>query len=755
MPFEVATSGSPEKESTGFVCETCQALDFAKLFNAVKPRQYSFIQMGEIWAEEGDLKERPPDYEPILENNPGCVLCQFIRSNLPSELRDRDDVKVQLRSEGADLALGSRLTPDQDIHEVATYVRVCALSQSWYRGFESLRNKAAENPLRYELRSSVYLTIDESGDSTRTKLSRQRVSSAQIDIDRVHNWLRKCDSDHYESCGATTQWSGGDAPKGFNLIDLQTSAIVPSPPHARYAALSYVWGKAKAQMKIPALSQIPAMSMLGHQIPADLPATIADAITFAKELGERYIWIDFLCIDQDNAEETKSQIQNMCYIYEKANFTIVALTNADAAQLLPGIRRGSRACSSKTIEIGTKRILAQGVQSMDTLKSCIWNTRGWTMQEGLFSRRCICFTDEEVFLWCRQSICAETISDSSTPSCVPLLKHKLFAEKDMLPMRSWTGQTWDITTYLELVPAYTSRILTYSFDGLNAFAGAVETLKSMMQTPYYFGIPERWFFLALLWLPNKVEHGLGPKKPKREPPAKGLFPTWSWASCDRLVQYQHLRGKHRFDANRFYLDDYDLNRDNPTYPAPKIVVAPIETGPLKGVFTLDTWIREFHLEYKIENNRVRDAQVKSLQGRHIPDILGPKNLLDCMGGQFESWEVEKEHTETPPRWWLEQELSWMEPERKKAMIELIETHQDRDLNPERLQAGPVTLVFILRGYGSLESMYRGSQKEGFSDVVFAMLVRVVEDIAYRVAVMAFDSDDWDEIEPVQKVVRLG
>jgi hypothetical protein len=60
------------------------------------------------------------------------------------------------------------------------------------------------------------------------------------------------------------------------------------------------------------------------------PTTIMDAIKLCKDIGHTYLWVDCLCIIQDEAEEELVQIKSMDIIYSKASLTIVAAAGDDA-----------------------------------------------------------------------------------------------------------------------------------------------------------------------------------------------------------------------------------------------------------------------------------------------------------------------------------------------------------------------------------------------------------------------------------------
>ncbi len=76
---------------------------------------------------------------------------------------------------------------------------------------------------------------------------------------------------------------------------------------ATYAALSYVWGGDQpgktTTLNIKAHFEGIALR--------DLPTTLRDAVQVTREIGLRYIWIDSLCIVQDDKQDQGVEIAKM------------------------------------------------------------------------------------------------------------------------------------------------------------------------------------------------------------------------------------------------------------------------------------------------------------------------------------------------------------------------------------------------------------------------------------------------------------
>jgi hypothetical protein len=91
-------------------------------------------------------------------------------------------------------------------------------------------------------------------------------------------------------------------------------------PIEPYVALSYCWGQDQ-QSK---LTRGTIDSMSNEIMWQDLPKTIQDAIFVTQELQIRFVWIDSLCIVQDDPEEISTEIAQMPEIYSSAAVTILA-----------------------------------------------------------------------------------------------------------------------------------------------------------------------------------------------------------------------------------------------------------------------------------------------------------------------------------------------------------------------------------------------------------------------------------------------
>lgn len=117
-------------------------------------------------------------------------------------------------------------------------------------------------------------------------------------ITSIKSWLSRCDTSapSHESCsiGAHKNW------RGMRFIDVTRKCVVLAPPDADYAVLSYVWGGFPQTLLLQA-NMADLMTPGGLEHPDRyIPRTIREAMMLCERLGETYLWVDALCIQQDD-----------------------------------------------------------------------------------------------------------------------------------------------------------------------------------------------------------------------------------------------------------------------------------------------------------------------------------------------------------------------------------------------------------------------------------------------------------------------
>lgn len=339
-----------------------------------------------------------------------------------------------------------------------------------------------------------------------------------IDYAAVKNLVASCEDGHDVLPAASRNTA---QQIDIVLIDVIQSCVVAATTAERYFALSYVWGGV-TMLPLTSdnrkdLEQPGALEEFGSQ----LPLAIKDAMTFTRNMGERYLWVDALCIVQDDMSQKIEQIREMDVVYGSSALTLVSYSALSAANGLPGVEPGNLLLRMKQRILGTNfetdfLTFRDRTQSMDGTSK--YRTRAWTFQEFLLSPRCIYFGYYDTIFACSHNKVHGIVSNQDDTFNLdrPLTRNLL---------RQWTPKDFDdaVNAYGELLPIYTGKDLTESSDRLYAFAGFLSHWRGSLGLSIQ-GLPHGIFPKALLWV---FDHTRGDTSRVRS--RNDQFSSWSWA----------------------------------------------------------------------------------------------------------------------------------------------------------------------------------------------------------------------------------
>ncbi|KJZ67960.1 hypothetical protein HIM_12651 [Hirsutella minnesotensis 3608] len=199
----------------------------------------------------------------------------------------------------------------------------------------------------------------------------------QVSIPLVKRWVAKCMEFHGQDCGQSKSHRFREIESMMLAVDVQKERIVAITANDEYLVLSYVWGKIKSlslrKENFKNLQQPGGLSASFKH----LPRTIQDAITVTKQLGHRYIWIDSLCIVQDDVEFKSKIIDKMDLVYGNAFMTLIAASGSDSNSGLPGIGTSFRTSEQQFADISQDLRLIYA-RTHNALLEMIWASRAWT-----------------------------------------------------------------------------------------------------------------------------------------------------------------------------------------------------------------------------------------------------------------------------------------------------------------------------------------------------------------------------------------
>lgn len=354
---------------------------------------------------------------------------------------------------------------------------------------------------------------------------------AQVDVQLLLGWLEQCEANHGPPC-EDLNLPTTEGPRNLQLLDVQALRVVAAPKDPSYFALSYVWGGIAPPEPVrfpPGQSDIRGFGSVWDRV----PATIRDAVTLVKLLRGRYIWVDSMCIDQSAGAEKLEQIMQMDKIYAHARLTIVAGGGRDSDAGLAGVRPGTRLPVQKATlgrytlisSLPDEGTLRTGVQAIQAFEGSVWNQRGWTYQERVLSRKCLFFTDYQVYFICRSATLRE---DYDTDAAVGPTRIEPDGSNTPLSAlvctpRNRPGRLLTLMPFNDFLSEFSRRKFTHQSDVLKASFAALRILAHRMETTVTWGLPESLFHRAMFWSLEARQKATGGSRRKG-------FPSWSWAS---------------------------------------------------------------------------------------------------------------------------------------------------------------------------------------------------------------------------------
>ena len=508
------------------LCASCKAIPIRNIFLQQPASRPHRRKVGDLFH--------------AVENQSSCIFCKFLVE------------AFQIGSEDQSQRLHAQLTP----RDTAIYFTSDPDGKAWYTkvGIETSVPACTSVWLQTGPQTATgqphicvsfepALTNDEDVGKSSTKkvYPRQRggleAFNGSINYDLVKSWLWKCWAQHKTEC--QKEDVAAILTLDIYLVDVNTKTFVRHRTGDRFVALSYVWGKCQktASVSVTRDSTGPDRDEVDQtgpeftqELPPYIPETMVDAMIFVNRIGERYLWIDQLCIDQTNHEEKQRQINAMDQIFASAYLTIVNMDGPDADWGLPGISRPLQQSQQPMVTLDNGRLMATFIYSTwDNNGNSVWDSRGWTLQERLLSHRCIIFAKTNISMICRTEFFHDCLALNQGAEATRL-GHDYFRE-DGSSIRL-DDTKWDFENYDALVSVFTSRKLTHETDVLNACRGSLNRLSQAAGVEFCFGLPMHDCLRALIWVPHSQSTLI----------RRLVFPSWSWTGWTGRIEYGYWVG---------------------------------------------------------------------------------------------------------------------------------------------------------------------------------------------------------------------
>ncbi len=292
-----------------------------------------------------------------------------------------------------------------------------------------------------------------------------------------------------------------------------------------------------------------------------LPKTFQDAIKITRKLGIPYLWIDALCIIQDDVQDWEIESANMANIYSNSYLTIAATAASDShvglfldrwtsAEVQNSVKlpikahKLSRADEAPDENIFVRPRLHLAHERFKHIENAEYHaedapllTRAWAFQERLLPSRTLHFHAEELIWECKSAVqceCEELDQRYSYERCGMQGWLKNFVTGELHNNRSATrlGNVW-----LDLVSEFCTLHLTHESDRLPALSGLAYSFSKKALGSYIAGVWEHDLARGLLFETMESKDNLTVNRSQLS------APSWSWASV-------HLAGPNRISYSR-------------------------------------------------------------------------------------------------------------------------------------------------------------------------------------------------------------
>lgn len=354
------------------------------------------------------------------------------------------------------------------------------------------------------------------------------------------------------------------ASNGFLLIDVLNMCVISPTGDQEYAALSFVSAgspifrttKETLRNFLRTRDGLQAEEIANRK--DRIPKVVWDAIWLTEAIGLRYLWVDALCIIEDDKthKQRKSMLRRPSILKQSLlSWQCIegqGRLDTDATQAIESWR-------SFMLSGGHVLIYSDKMPAFHKmLKGSHYESRGWTYQERALSQRCIYITPYGAYFQCAHRLAQEDGFESRDTGSSDMIGG---GEGPVAWLRrfDWLTNPYHIgpsfTTFMQsLWKTIQGEIFSYPSDRLLAFTGITTAFQSVTGTGFIYGLAEAVFDTAIMWYRKPDRDDLSRASLLNDWNRTFVAPTWSWASREFPERNEHISLESPF-SHRPYDDE--------------------------------------------------------------------------------------------------------------------------------------------------------------------------------------------------------
>ncbi|KAK8123117.1 hypothetical protein PG984_011787 [Apiospora sp. TS-2023a] len=369
----------------------------------------------------------------------------------------------------------------------------------------------------------------------------------------LSKWLHECDQGH----GCYPWMPKGELPimpTRVLYVGSDNDAVLkliepPRDMRKRYVTLSHCWGNLDESDKFCTTTENIGEMKRGVDM-TKLPKSFRHAVEIARAIKICYLWIDSICIVQDDMQDWEAEAEKMGDVYSSAYCTLAASSAESSTVGFLDRNRPRRETATVNADGGGVLYICPAIDNFHKhVEASVLNSRGWVFQERALSRRILHFTSVQMYWECGHGIRCETLARLRSPTAA-FMSDSNFPEAAREYFKG--GR---ILHFQYVYQMYSKLAFSRPTDRSIALHGLEDRMGRAFRTRAAGGLLEQYRHRSLLWRRGRGYRALqriaygrdedaARSGPEAEVQGEGINsggarapPSWSWMAFLGGIEY--------------------------------------------------------------------------------------------------------------------------------------------------------------------------------------------------------------------------